>query len=128
MLHIACPLPTNNQNLDRNELARIRRQARKRGFRVVQDRCGGYSLIDVKVEPARPLLGCDHQQLWVIGQVLAVPLPEPPPRRRRMARLAEPTPIVEEAPASAQANHGQVSYERSFQQLIRLLQEQGGAR
>ena len=124
MLHIATPLPSDNQNLDRNELDRIRRQARKRGFRVVQDRCGGYALLDIRLEPARPVLGCDHQQLWVIGQVLAVPLPERPPRRRRRARLVEPAPVVEEAPAHAEACHGQ----EPFRRLIELLQARGGAR
>ena len=124
MLHIASPLSPDNQNLDRNRLVRLRRHARKRGFRVVQDRCGGYSLINVKVAPPRPLLGCDHQQLWVFEQVVCAPLPEPRPRRKRMARLAEPVPVVEEAPASAQACHGQ----EPFRRLIDLLQARGGAR
>ena len=115
------------------QLAKIRRQARKRAFRVLRDGCGCFSLIDIKVEPPRPLLGCDHQQLWTIEQVILTPLSEPPPRRRQMARPAEPAPAVEEvapveAPAPAQAGRGQASYERSFQQLIRLLQERGGAR
>jgi len=115
------------------QLAKIRRQARKRGFRVLRDGCGCFSLIDIKVEPPRPLLGCDHQQLWTIEQVLYTPLPEPRPRCQCMARLSDPAPAVEEvapveAPAPAQAGRGQASYERSFQQLIRLLQERGGAR
>jgi hypothetical protein len=41
-----------------------------------------------------------------------------------MARLAEPVPVVEEAPASAQACHGQ----EPFRRLIDLLQARGGAR
>jgi hypothetical protein len=103
-------------------LAKIRYQAKKRGFRVLRDGCGCFSLINTRVEPPRPLIGVDHVPLWVIEQVIFTPLPEPSPRRKRMARLSEPTPIVEEAPAPATS-----SPERSFHQLIRLLREQGGA-
>jgi len=102
-------------------LSKIRYQAKKRGFRVLRDGCGCFSLINIKVEPPRPLIGVDHVPLWVIEQVISTPLPEPKPRRKRMARLAEPAPVVEEA--HAQACHGQAA----FRQLIELLQARGGA-
>jgi hypothetical protein len=123
MLQITSPLP----------ISKIRYRAKKRGLKVRADGTGNFTVISTQTEPPRPLAGLDHVPLWVIEQVILTPLPEPPPRRKRMARLSESAPAVEEvapveAPTSAQANHGQVSYERSFQQLIRLLQERGGAR
>ena len=114
-------------------LSRLRYQAKKRGLKIRADGTGNFTVICTRTEPPRPLVGADHIPLWVAEQIVLTPLPEPPPRRKRMARLSESAPAVEEvapveAPTSAQANHGQVSYERSFQQLIRLLQERGGAR
>src|SRR6516225_11877562 len=100
------------QVTSRNSLAKTRRRAKARGFRVLRDGCGYYSVIDTKIEPPRPLVGLDHVPLWVIEQIISTPLPEPPPRRQRTARPVEPTPIVEavapvvaEAPAHAQAHH-----------------------
>jgi hypothetical protein len=117
MLQVSSPL----------SLVKIRYRARKRGFRVLQDGCGCFSLIDIKVEPPRPLVGLDHVPLWVIEQVITTPLPEPPPPRKRVACPSEPTPTVEavapakvEAPAHAQAHH-------SFLSLVEALKAQGGA-
>jgi hypothetical protein len=133
MLYLT-PASAPCKNNERNHLARIRRQAKKRGFRIVRDSCGGFSLIDVKVEPPRPLLGCDHQQLWTIEQVVFTPLPEPPPRRKRMARLAEPAPVVSTIPAAAppaapvetaSPAHGQAHH--SFLSLLEALRAKGGA-
>jgi len=108
------------------QLLKFRRQALKRGFRVLRDGCGGFSLIDVKVEPPRPLLGCDHQQLWVIEQLILTPLPEPPPRRKRMARLVEPAPAAEVmAPAEVEARQAH-HLEASFRRLVDLLKARGG--
>ena len=118
MLQISSPLP----------LSKIRYRAKKRGLRVRADGTGNFTVFCIRTEPPRPLVGADHIPLWCVEQVVCAPLPEPRPRRKRMAHPVEPTPVTEEAPAPAQAGHGQVSYERSFQQLIRLLQEQGGAR
>ena len=102
MLHLS-PLPPSD-NGERKTLAHIRYRAKKRGFRVLRDGCGCFSLINIKVEPPRPLIGVDHVPLWVIEQVISTPLPEPKPRRKRMARLAEPAPVVEEAaPVEAHA-------------------------
>jgi hypothetical protein len=114
----------------RNQLAKIRRAAKRRGFRILRDGCGGFALIDVKVEPPRPLLGCDHQQLWVIEQLILTPLPEPPPRRKRMARpaptIATADPIQATAPVEAASPaHGQAHH--SFLSLVEALRAQGGA-
>jgi hypothetical protein len=84
-------------------------------------------VIDTKIEPPRPLVGLDHVPLWVIEQVIATPLPEPPPRRQRTAHPVEPTPIVEavapvvaETPARAQAHHSVLA-------LLEVLKARGGA-
>ena len=127
MLHIT-PLPPPD-NGERLALAKIRYRAKKRGFRILRDGTGNFTVVAVLVEPARPLLGLDHVPLWVIEQVISTPLPEPPPRRKRMARLAEPAPTVQAvasieatpAPAHAQAHH-------SFLSLIETLRMRGGAR
>jgi hypothetical protein len=65
--------------------------------------------------------------LWVIEQVILTPLPEPPPRRKRMARPSEPAPTVQmavpvetAAPAHAQAHH-------SFLSLVETLRARGDA-
>jgi hypothetical protein len=113
------------QVISRSSLAKTRRRAKARGFRVLKDGCGCYSVIDTKIEPPRPLVGLDHVPLWVIEQVIATPLPELPPRRQRTARPVEPTtvstmPVVAETPAHAQAHH-------SFLSLVEALRTRGGA-
>jgi hypothetical protein len=117
MHHLTSPL----------SLVKIRYQAKKRGFRVLRDGCGCFSLIDTRVEPPRPLVGLDHVPLWVIEQVIATPLPEPPPRRKRTARPSESAPVIQAvasaeitAPAHAQAHH-------SFLSLVEALRTRGGA-
>jgi hypothetical protein len=117
MLQISSPLP----------LSKIRYRAKKRGLRVRADGTGNFTVFCIRTEPPRPLVGADHIPLWCVEQVVCAPLPERPPRRRRMARLAEPAPVVEEvapALAPAQAGHGQ----EAFRRLIELLQTRGGAR
>jgi hypothetical protein len=103
-----------NQIPKRNNLARIRRQAKRRGFRVLRDGTGNFTVISTAIEPPRPLVGLDHVPLWVIEQVVLTPLPEPPPRRR-MARLAEPT----NAEAPTEAGH-------PFRSLVEALKAAGG--
>jgi len=100
----------------KNRLAKIRRQAKKRGLRVLCDRCGNFTVVSTSTEPPRPLHGLDHVPLWVIEQVILTPLPEPPPPKKRVACPSEPTPTVEavawakvEAPAHAQARHSFLS-------------------
>src|SRR5262245_11335350 len=80
---IASPPSPDNQNVDRNRLARIRRQARKRGHRVLKDWTGSYSLIDAYVEPPRALAGLEHASLSDIETAVFTPLPPPRPPRKR---------------------------------------------
>jgi hypothetical protein len=103
---------TTSQDPDKNYLARLRRDAKKRGFRVLRDGCGNFTVISTKIEPPRPLLGLDLAPLWAVEQAIATPLPEPQPRRKRMACPAPPAP--------AQAHH-------SFLTLVEALKTQGGA-
>src|SRR5215472_15722920 len=92
------------QVTSRSSLAKTRRRDKARGCRVLNDGCGCYSVIDTKIEPPRPLVGLDRVPLWLVEQVILTPLPEPRPRRKRMARPLEPAPIVEAvAPAAAEA-------------------------
>jgi hypothetical protein len=107
------------QLTSRNQLSKIRRHAKKHGHRVVRDNCGNFTVIDTRIEPPRPLLGLDHVPLWAIEQVILTPLPEPPPRRKRMARPAEPVPMVQ-AVAPTSACH-------SFLTLVEALKAQGSA-
>src|SRR5262249_25022375 len=96
-----------------NQLSKLRYRAKRHGLRILRDGCGGFSLIDVKVEPPRPLLGCDHQQLWVIEQVILTPLPEPPPRRKRMACPVPAAEVMAPAEVEArQAHHLEASFRR----------------
>src|SRR5262245_29087881 len=76
------------------QLSKVRRQAKKRGLRVVRDRCGGFTVISTQIEPPRPLLGLDHAPLWAVEQAIFTPLPEPPPRR---ARRTEPVTTAQAA-------------------------------
>jgi hypothetical protein len=100
----------------KNRLAKLRRQAKRRGFRVVRDGCGNFAVISTKIEPPRPLLGLDHVPLWAVEQAIATPLPEPPPPRKRMA---SPAP-----PAHAQAHS---SFFTLVEGLLNGTPENGGA-
>jgi hypothetical protein len=100
----------------KNRLAKLRRHAKRRGFRILRDGTGAFSVIDTRIEPPRVLLGLDHAPLWAVEQAIFVPLPELPPRRKRMARLAEPTNT--EAPT--EAGH-------PFRTLVETLKAAGGA-
>jgi hypothetical protein len=106
MLHITSPSPSDNG--ERLALAKIRYRAKKRGFRILRDGTGNFTVIVTLVEPPRPLLGLDHVPLWVIEQIILTPLPEPRPRRKRTT--TEPT---------AKANH--------FLALVEALKVQGSA-
>jgi hypothetical protein len=94
-------------------LAKLRRQAKKRGLRVLRDRCGNFTVVSAHIEPQRPLLGLDHVPLWAVEQAITAPLPEPPPRCKRMPRPVEPA-------HPAQAHH-------PFLALVDALKAQGGA-
>jgi hypothetical protein len=113
--HIAASSSSCHQNVDRNRLARIRRQAGKRGLKVRKNWDGTFTLIDTKVWPPLGLAGASQVSLDVIDMVVSVPLPPPRPSRRRspMVRLENNGP-----PPSPQASH---SGARSFEVLIDLL-------
>jgi hypothetical protein len=110
-------------------LSRLRYQAKKRGLKIRADGTGNFTVICTRTEPPRPLVGADHIPLWVAEQIVLTPLPEPPPRRKRMARLA-PTiatadPIQTTAPVeTAPPAHGQAHH--SFLSLVEALRTRGG--
>jgi hypothetical protein len=101
MLHIGPLRPTHNQNVDRNRLARIRRQARKRGLRVLKDWTGGWNLVDAHVEPPRALVGLEHTSLEVIETVIATPLPPARPRSQKRPAVERLTPQASHPAASS---------------------------
>jgi hypothetical protein len=105
----------------KNRLAKLRRQAKRRGFRVLKDGTGAFSVIDTKIEPPRVLLGLDHVPLWAIEQAIFVPLPNPPPRRKRMARLA----TVQDTQAAPVETCPQAAH--SFLSLVEVLRTKGSA-
>jgi hypothetical protein len=116
------------QLTSRTQLSKIRRHAKKRGYRVLRDGCGNFTVITTQIEPPRPLLGLDHVPLWAIEQVIFTPLPDlsprpkPQPRPIGFVRLTETaTPVATTtAPAHAQAHH-------SFLALVKALWAKGGA-
>jgi isopenicillin N synthase-like dioxygenase len=75
--------PHSDKSEHRTHLARLRREARQRGFRVLKDWSGRWSLVDARIEPQRALFGLLHVPLLKIECALATPLPAPKPRRRR---------------------------------------------
>ena len=113
MLHIATSSPPCHLNVERNHLARIRRQAKKRGFRILK--AGTYSMVDdARISPPRALAGLEHRPLAEIESAVATPLPPPRPPRQRSAvgRLTEAQP--------SQASHPAAD---SFVSLIDLVKE-----
>jgi len=99
-----------------NHLARIRKQAKRRGLRVLKDFTGNYNLVSTHTEPPRALAGLEHASLSDIEVAVFTPLPPPRPPRQRVARLADPQPSQTSHPAAA-----------SFVSLVDLLNG-GGAR
>src|SRR5262245_1030587 len=73
-----------------NYLARLRRYARARGFRILKDWTGTFSLVDARIAPQRALDGLVHVPLATIGVALTTPLPAPKPKRPRRAASGEP--------------------------------------
>jgi hypothetical protein len=92
MLQIATP-PTPCKNDDRNYLARLRRLAR-RGFRVLKDWSGAWSLVDTRIAPQRALVGLVQVSLATIEVELNHPLPAPRQRSLK-ATLTRASRIVE---------------------------------
>jgi hypothetical protein len=66
---------------DQTYLNRLRRYARARGFRILKDWTGIYSLVDARIAPQRALDGLTHVPLATIGVALTTPLPAPKPKR-----------------------------------------------
>ena len=64
--------PTEKIKQQRRQLARIRRCARKSGFRVLRDWAGNYSLINTKITPPRALVGLVHVPLLELEGALLV--------------------------------------------------------
>jgi hypothetical protein len=91
MLYITPPLDPRNNNHDKRLLARLRRAGKTRGFRIARG-YPGWSLIDTKIEPPRPLLGCLHVSLEKIELALLTPLP--PPRKRRTKVVARAVSLM----------------------------------
>jgi hypothetical protein len=90
MLDISTHCPIHKPD-ERKLLGRLRREAKARGFRVLKDWSGRWSLVDARIEPQRALFGLLHVPLLKIEHALATPLPAPKPRRRRtiMVTVAE---------------------------------------
>jgi hypothetical protein len=91
------------KNNTARELARQRRIAKKRGFRIVRG-WPGWSLIDAKLEPSRPILGFLHVSLAKIGAALQTPLP--PPRVRNKPPVS---PAAMLRPATNGATNGSLT-------------------
>jgi hypothetical protein len=113
MLHIT----SHSQNGERNLLARIRRQARKRGLRVLKDWTGSYNLVDTHIEPPRALVGLEHASLSDIEAAVRTPLPPPRPTRKRppVERLTE---VIEPQPSQASPSAAAAA---GFTDLVDLL-------
>jgi hypothetical protein len=88
---------TTHPEKSQSYLNRLRRYARARGFRILKDWTGTYSLVDTRVEPQRALDGLVHVPLAVIGVALTTPLPVPKPKRVRRAAVVEPMARLVEA-------------------------------
>jgi hypothetical protein len=114
MLHITSPLPSDNGA--RNQLARIRRLAKKRGFRVLKDWTGTFSLVDAKIEPQRALIGLVHVPLSKIEDAVSTPLPPPRPPQKR-STVAE---VIKSQ--LSQADHPAAA---NFVRLVELLSKGG---
>jgi hypothetical protein len=71
-------------------LNRLRRYARARGFRILKDWTGAYSLVDARIAPQRALDGLIHIPLTTIGIALTTPPPAPKPKRVRRATGGAP--------------------------------------
>jgi hypothetical protein len=107
MAYISNSSPSDHQNLERNRLARIRRQARKRGFRILKDWSGAaYDLVCTSIHPPCALVELNHVPLGVIEAALSWPLPPPRLPRKRVARPTEPQPTAQAChPAAAPGFH-----------------------
>jgi hypothetical protein len=90
---------------DQTYLNRLRRYARARGFRILRDWTGAYSLVDARIAPQRALDGLVHVPLATIGVALTAPLPAPKPKRVRPMTPPIARPAVAEAVDTASPDH-----------------------
>jgi hypothetical protein len=81
------PTPNGERNHLANYLARVRRQATKRGLKIRKDWSGGFNLITTNTVPPRALAGLEHVSLSEIEAAVCTPLPPPRPARIAMGRL-----------------------------------------
>jgi hypothetical protein len=108
-------IPTPNG--ERNHLARVRRAAKKRGFKVRKDWSGAFNLITESTVPPRALAGLEHVGLTEIEAAVSTPLPPPKPVRIAVGRLTEKA-------QSPQASHPALS---GFASLVEsVLKSNGG--
>ena len=73
----------------KRHVARLRRIAKIRGFRVLKDWTSTWSLVDTRVEPPRALIGLWQVDIVDIDLALSTPLPNTsvPSRPSRMCRM-----------------------------------------
>jgi hypothetical protein len=91
MLYISSSIPSATpDNDDKRQLARLRRAAKPRGFRILKDWSGRWSLIDSRVAPPRALHGLLDVSLAEIETALSAPLPPPKIRTRKAAASGSP--------------------------------------
>jgi hypothetical protein len=98
--------PDPYKSEQRTYLARLRREARQRGFRILKDWSGRWSLVDARIEPQRALFGLLHVSLQKIEIALATPLSARKPRRRRTITVPTTTATAPDGtPDSTKADH-----------------------
>ena len=85
MLQVTPDFP--DRKTEQRNLARVRRQAKKRGFRVCRA-FPGWVLVDTKLEPPCALVGFEHADLMEIAEDIFTPLPPPRPRCIKIFGLA----------------------------------------
>src|SRR5215472_417618 len=106
MHDIATP-PYYRKLEERNHLAHLRYLARLRGFRILRDWSGTWSLVDARIEPQRALVGLLHVSLTKIEAALLSPLPGPRPRslKRSLTRAERLVEAMRAYRAGALAYH-----------------------
>ena len=77
----------------KRHVARLRRVARRRGFRVLKDWTSTWSLVDTRIAPPRALIGLWQVGLDEIDEALSLPLPTPKPRIRRPKQVRPTEPV-----------------------------------
>jgi hypothetical protein len=96
MLYITNEPPNATPNNDDNKrkLARLRRAAKERGFRILKDWTGAYSLVDAT--PPQTLIGLFQVSPEQIGAALSKPLAPPKTRARKPTAVTNRSPEIEQ--------------------------------